>query len=326
MQTDYYRIESQEHVPPLLFEVMLGQVEGDAVKAIDAIIEAESPYDVDPGLVVSLAVFVAFQWVRGEMFRRGQEASLTAMYRMAYGELTDDAIRAQLVRAGEVADAEAMVTGRQFIDDLREGRIVLSPHKSNSIAMSGEMAVQIGEWLITRRWHVYRGSGLATSDEPVVTVGGPGLSRREESGIGLAGAVLFPLSPSALLVMFHPLLNLDPGALVPDLVPAEVAECNLEIAANSTRWVFEQPPSHAARTICVPVRWPEAATEQLVATNPDDPSELHRFFRRTRWVTTPSPPKWPVDRWWREGWSVPMSEVHRWTVEMGERNNPHADE
>jgi hypothetical protein len=184
----------------------------------------------------------------------------------------------------------------------------VTPQKASIIGLSGEIATVIGEHLIGRRWALYRAPlPLVTSDEPVVVVGGPGMSRREQVGIVAAGVVMFPLAPDTLLAMFHPLLDFDMDALCPELTFTEVTECNREIAANSTRWIFEHPGTHYAESLTLPIRPPSSRIE--VFANNENRSRLLRSYRNARWAFVEDPPPWPVARWWRPGWTVPLAVV-----------------
>src|SRR5262249_3410185 len=97
------------------------------------------------------------------------------------------------------------------------------------------------------------------------------------------------------------------------LSPIEVAECNLEICANSTRWVFEPLDAVFAQVVTLPIRPPEATLEVFQEAGPPRADggqrELLRTFRLTRWGYAKTPPPWPVARWWAEGWSERMSWV-----------------
>jgi len=319
-QTDYYRVEADEidpdKLPPLLFELMLGEVEGNAVAAINALIAATDPYEIDPELGSYLAWFVAFQWVRGEAFRTAHREMISEVFREMHADITDEGI-AMLVRdSGEEATPERLAEYRQAFADLRERRIRVTPQKASIIGLSAEIAATIGEQLIGRRWVLYRAPlPLITCDEPVVVIGGPGLLRRRQVGIARAGVVLFPLAPDTLLAMFHPLLDLDPAAVYPELTLSEVAECNLEIAANSTRWIFEHPDMHYAETLALPIRPPVSSVEVLHSSDEDTTRLLHSY-RNSRWAFVTDPPPWPVTRWWRAGWSLPIAGVDWLAAQM----------
>lgn len=145
---------------------------------------------------------------------------------------------------------EEVARHRAFLEDLQAGRVWPERPEAAVIAMSAEVAESLGEHLVSRRWQVYKAPPiLVTCDEPVVTVGGPGSPRSERSGVSEAGVVMYPLCPSALLVMFHADMQPQPPAV---LDHAETAEINKEIIASSSRWAFERPVRRVAAGLRIP--------------------------------------------------------------------------
>jgi hypothetical protein len=320
-RTDYYRVEADELdpsvVPPLLFELMLGEVEGYAVKAIDALLAVDDPYEIDPELGSWLAWFLAFQWTRGESFRESHSEMVSEMMREMWSNISDAAIATLAQDMGEEPTPERIAEYRAVFTALKQRRLRVVPQKASIIGLSGEIAATVGELLIGRRWALYDAPlPLVTSDEPVAVVGGTGRPRREESGIAGSGAILFPLSPDRLLAMFHPLLDFDAAATYPELTLTEVAECNLEIAANSTRWVFELPDARFAESVVLPIQPPAASLQVFTSAHG---SSLIRSYRLSRWAYATDPPPWPVQRWWRSGWSEPLAFVDWLAAHVTER-------
>ncbi|GAA2216016.1 hypothetical protein GCM10009850_114850 [Nonomuraea monospora] len=303
-ETDFYRIEhpaiDSAQVPPLLFETMLGQLEGNAKFAIDELIKHHDVKSLDPDHVALFAWHLAFSITRGTAFRAEQQELLNDFYRLQYAKFTDEDIKAQLRKHGVEPTSEIVGVHREYLDDLRDGRLRVEKTNAALIASSGEMAAVLGEYLLQRNWVVYDTPPiLVTCDEPAITVGGPGAPRSERAGVESAGVIMYPLNPAHLLVLFHPEMRpLGP----PFLDRVETAEVNREIIASASRWAFEKPSRHIAQSMRVPPV-PEAAfmREGPLPQIEGAESELYRSFKPTRWRDETIAPAWPVARWWR-GW------------------------
>jgi hypothetical protein len=153
--------------------------------------------------------------------------------------------------------------------------------------------------LLLRDWFVFRSdlSPIITSDEPVVMIDGPGGDRRQRGGVGTESVIVFPLAPNAVLAMFHPDLELDDAAVLPDLDVLEADELNLEIAGNSHRWMFERPDRSRTLTLALPPLQPANGIDGPL-TVVGEPGELYRTYKPSRWYSTPNPPSWSVGRRW----------------------------
>ncbi|MFC4033741.1 DUF4238 domain-containing protein [Streptomyces polygonati] len=298
-ETDYYLLASPdvdpETVPPLLFEVMLGEVEQWAKAVIDKIISSGLA-SISMRERVELAWFLAFQVTRGHRFRVRQREMANDLMVLQYGDLTPEGARHLLkerkLAVTDSAVEEAVEASRQ----LRDGEIFVSPQDVAIVASSGEMALVIGEHLVGRNWQVYDSiPNLVTCDEPVVPIGGPGASREEWVGYQAAGAVIFPLSPSKLLVMFRE--DLTP-MVDSRLSREETVEVNREIISAASRWAFERPVKHVTERLRVPpVPSPMVVRDGPYWSDGDGRKAIFRTYSPTRWQKGLAPP-WPVARWW----------------------------
>jgi hypothetical protein len=219
-ETDYYRIEAEGvdpgALPPQLFEALLGLLEGESAQAIRRIIGDDLPA-LDDNLTFNFSLFLSFQVLRGRAHRESMIATTSNMYRLLLSHWTDDHIRSHLSQLGEESDEE-VAAHRRAIDDLVAGKYQVGPHQATLLAEAGELAFDMVPYVLGRKWVVYEGSGnLLTCDEPVVPVGGPPYRRNDAVGLGTAGALLFPLTPKLLLVMFHPLVDVDGVTAYPHL-------------------------------------------------------------------------------------------------------------
>ncbi len=118
--------------------------------------------------------------------------------------------------------------------------------------------------------------------------------------MAMAGAIVLPLDPHRLLVMFHPRLQLDPTALHQELDLIEADEVNLFVAAHSDRWTFELPDRSRMTTLFVPplpddrVAIPQVARRSDPATG--NIGELRRLHSPARWGRAWRVPGAPIDR------------------------------
>jgi hypothetical protein len=295
-QTDFYNLSSPDidpdELPPLLFEVLLSEVESWGKHAIDALLQTQ-PRDLDPEMMAHFTFYLALQMTRGEAFREQLRASSQQMAVLQFGEMTDEGIRHTLRKRGKPVTDEEVAKGRRALDQLKSGDLRVVPADAFMTGLAGRVAYDLGEHLLAREWVVWQAPPiLFTCDEPVVILGGPGEARDERVGLEGAAVVAFPLAPNAVLVMTP--YELPPGRL--DHV--EVAELNREIAASATRWVFERGDRRASTVMSVPpLPTPRTRTEEVRIADPH--RRLVRHYRPSRWAGQLDPPDWPVARWYR---------------------------
>jgi len=307
-ETDFYRITADdldpEEMPPLLFETMLSQVEGDAKRCIDLLL-AGGPRALDMKDSIAFATFLAFQVTRGRAFRARLLDGMNRVLFLTFQNLTDAGI-AQKVRerhGGEEPSAEEVANVRSFIEDWRAGKWRVGPQQAAAIAQAGEDAQKMAFYFLGRPWKVYESRlPLVTCDEPVVPIHGPRGRPRAEAGVGAAGVIVLPLDPQHLLAMFHPKLVVSEDGLEPSLLPNEADEINLFVAAHSHFWMFEQPNLTRTTTLFVPPLPDEQIVMPTVArrTGPESGriEELRHVSSPNRWSKGFGNPTPPVERWW----------------------------
>lgn len=223
---------------------------------------------------------------------------MTDGFKLAYGEITDEGIRRELLERGLEPDAENMTLFRCFVDELHRGDVTVGPEKAAAIGMSGKLAAELGSELFARGWRIYRvPTILLTCDEPVIPIAGPPHPRVEAGGLGAAGVVMFPLTPGLLLAMFDG-FNAAPAPPL-ELGPRDVSQLNREIAASASRFVFERLCRNVARQFRLPKA--PATYSRAAPTRVDGAGEryLIRAHRPSRWANAKCPPPWPVERWFR---------------------------
>jgi hypothetical protein len=296
--TDFYRVESPDldrhEFPPALIEKLLGHIEGNAVPALEALIQKGVDGQTDMERF-EVARFMGFQYLRGQRSRNLVKTAAESYVRLLHEDLSPDGIRELLSRNGKDPSPENVdaFTGYQAL--LKEKKITVSPQQAALVGMPLMFADQMAEILYDKTWVLFRTRPiLMTSDEPVIAIGGPGRDRKIEAGLGTAPVVIFPLAPDALLVMFtetpHPYM-------LQELTLIELAELNREIAASASRWVIDQEGRKAALYFDLPPAPTSALELDDWATNGETSGDIIRTTRPNRWAQTTTPPDWPVLRW-----------------------------
>jgi hypothetical protein len=299
--TDFYRLESPDievgTIPPQLMETLLSDIEAQAKRILDEYIRTGSCDD--PQEMAWLAWFFAMQITRGVSNRLEQAHITTNAMKLQFSGWTDETIREFLVRKGDPAEPDDVASARRAIDDVAAGNVWIAPQDPAAAAMSAKMALEIGETLLGRRWLIFRSpyGGLITCDEPVVMVPEPGEDRGQRPGVANAGVIIVALDPHTLLAMFRRDLIPTGAGRIPGLLPSEVHELDVEIAANSHRWLIEQPQRSATLSLPLPLPAQLFAQEGPLPGDTHG-SELYRSFKPTRWANTSSPPPPPIERWW----------------------------
>jgi hypothetical protein len=318
-ETDYYRFESHDidpvEFPPMIIEALLGAIEAPAVKAIDSMLEARGRRP-DPAAAAVVAQFLGCQLTRGHSFRAQMRELVQKAHVLQYGRMTAAGIRHMLEkRAGASVDDAAVQEAVRFLDDLEAGDVVIRPQDAWIMGMALQYAELVGLVLTAREWRVIETPrNLVTCDEPVVLIGGPGISRAEQGGIATAGVIVFPLAPDALLAMFRE--DVAPIGAEPALNLLEAADINREILANASRWGFERPGRRATLGLRVPAFRERVRFDDGLGLSSDLPgAELVRIHKPSRWAAEPSRP-WPVERWWT--WATGSADDRRRSHAAGE--------
>lgn len=295
-ETDFYRLEAdgvdEDEVPPLALEVLLSEIEGSAKLGLDELLEFGEP---TPENGMFLAWFIALQATRGRGFRATLRAQANEIARLQYETMDEAGVRRLMRSNGGAATDADVAAGMDAIAKIVAGEWKLTPQDAALAGLAAQAAEElVGLLLLERHWLVYDTPALlVTCDEPVVPVGGPLADRGEQAGFGDAPVILFPLTPSKLLVLLR--RDLQPEGRR-ELDAVELADVNRELMAASTRWVFEKPSRHIGERMRVPGPSPAIVSEVWEGSR-EEGRVVHRMHRPTRWVSAPDTP-WPVSRWW----------------------------
>lgn len=303
-RTDYYNLASEDldpdQVPPLLAETLLSEIEALGKNAIDALLD-KGVKDLSHQERSDLAVFLGFQSVRGDSTREMIRKVANDDFKIQYGQLNNDGIRRELIKRGLEATEASVAESAKFITDLNEGSVTVGPQRPAEVMHAFQMALKVAEVLYDRHWATFKTAPiLLTCDEPVIPLGCPGDNRAELTGIADARAIIFPLAPDSLLVMFR---NPPSARTLAPLTHQELAEINHEVIAHAARWAFERPRRKTSMALRVPPR-PQATqiVEHEVTGKPN--TSIVRLFKPSRWAESSHPPTWPVSKWL---WHSPFS-------------------
>ncbi|WP_196811029.1 DUF4238 domain-containing protein [Arthrobacter sp. 35W] len=297
--TDFYSMASEDLdpavFPPLYAETQLSEVEASGKKAIDELLR-HGLSDADPTTKDNLATFLGFQHVRGAGPRERSQAIANESFLLQYGEMSDEKLGALIGKGGLPATKERLVEVKEYIASVRIGSVQIEQQTPEAVSKSFLAAMPVAEELSKRHWVIYRTPRLLiTCDEPVVSIGGLKTSRALKTGTAEAWVVIFPLAPDALLAMFkHPP---QPHWLA-ELSTIEIVEINHEVLANSHKLAFEIPSRRMAEALSVP----RASAALEVIEHPIEGDESRSFISfhiPSRWKDSPTPPPWPVERWYR---------------------------
>ena len=304
-ETDYYSLAAEgldpDELPPLLFEVLLDQIERWGVEGIEHLLEM--PLRPDPQVTARFTWFLGMTMTRGNSMRHRLRMVAQETMRVAYGGVTRDGVRSMISAAGDTPTDDDVDESMAFIEKIRAGTVRMTPQEAALVGLAANLSFRLGEELIRRPWTLFETPKvLVTCDEPVVTVGGPGHRRDERAGLETSGVVVFPLTPGLVLVMFHPVRAARLGVPLDHLPVAElelpeVHELNREIAMNCHRWIFERPTKRVGPRLQVPPDPGSAVFEERPDLQAIDhpEGEVIRVYGNTRW---PPGAPWPVDAWW----------------------------
>lgn len=279
-------IDPNEH-PDLWFETHMGRIEDKAAGWLRALDQQPDGRVRDPNLTHNLAVFLALQSQRTPRSRSFELDLDAAITRFGPRTVVDDRMMLPLLCRALGLPYSPLEHSRiveQILARPEFSRDATAKAIDNSIKVWRN---QITPLFACRRqwWLVSSPTALVTCDEPVVPVQ---RARWPRSRIARFDSplILYPIGPHRLLVGTPPERTLTaPLTLTSD----ETQAVNLEIAAHSLQFVYEQPGTDTAARMSLPLM------------PIFDPTEAATFWDAmnapTRWSGTADPPPWPLQRW-----------------------------
>lgn len=131
--TDFYRVEAQEldahDYPPLLIENLLGHIEGRARPSFDALL-AEGVQRLSDKARLDIAMFMGYQYLRGQRARQFAQQAAESMFRMQYADLAPEAVREMLKARGKEGTEDELARFGKAQEMLKQGKIRASPQKA----------------------------------------------------------------------------------------------------------------------------------------------------------------------------------------------------
>lgn len=166
-ETDFYRLQSPEldpaSVPPLSFEVLLAESEGEAVSAIDQLVGGHRRQD-DPKGMFMLAWFMALQMTRGRSFRARLQEQLRVMTIIQAPETEEQARRLLQDSEGAVSE-ESVASLLTSVELLKSGDLIVEHKQASMIQLAAEAAQRLLPQLLFRDWLVYRDVFRSSEEE-----------------------------------------------------------------------------------------------------------------------------------------------------------------
>jgi|GEM_PF-5219922 len=302
--TDFYAIRSEQidedEPPPMLMETMLAKIEGSVVAPIDKLIEV-GPAGLSMEDTHAICRFVGFQIQRGRHGRELLTELSSQAARLFRTSKSDGSIKKMLRKRGQPTGEKEIAEVREALNALNDGTIDVRAPKAMLIWLSADAGENAWKFLASRRWMVcHSGTEIVTCDEPVAFVSA---SLRQDGalrGIGLSSAIVFPLDPHHLLVMFHPDMPFDELGMMSELLPSETEEINSVLAWNASRWIFERAESHRVQNLWVPPQPQEKLMLTRLPLSEPSNGEVAHFRSRPRVHPLLPGLKRPVDRWFAE--------------------------
>jgi hypothetical protein len=295
-ETDFYRLEEGAfRGSPVWWEAFLSEIEERTAVTLRTLDEVQMT-ELDADSYSEFLWFLALQITRGAHFRRNLQWTMLQKYEIGFEQAGDDFIEKRVRESGADVTPESVGIARGQLEQMRANPEMLPIFNALKIRESARLAKEVVPILWTRRPVLYRTPArLVTSDEPVAPVAEDLGAKVGDFGMANAPVLVFPISPTRLLALFHPEF---PILLPPDaqLTVNECLDLNQAILGNAYRFAFERPAMHLTEQLFVPPR-PEGGTREVVQRMQSG-KELHRFLPARRWRGSPHAPIRPVARWW----------------------------
>jgi hypothetical protein len=223
---DFYSTIADGVGPNVAVERLLAEIDGRASAVVDKL-TSKSPLPVTGTERESLALFLAFQNVRGPRFRREAEA------------LTDLAIKAQLTM-DENREAHGGKLEEEFT---RYDDVEFAEHQNEAIRLMLDLVEPLAGSLRTRLITIVRFGqpGAVLTDDPMVLYRRPGpQSGIEGVGVATADEVWLPLDRSTGLILHH---DTAVGERVLDFQgkPAVMLDFNQRVVSSCFSEIYAHP-------------------------------------------------------------------------------------
>ena len=190
----FYDVPQGLGLPTRYIEDLLGEVEGRAANAIDAVLAGDFPPSMQTRM--DIALFAALQTTRGWRFRNDFNQVAQEAARAAAKETTRAQVERTLRRTGRSVTGKSIDRWHEVTFRFEGVRAL--PGRSMHLRFMLESAMEIAlPILLARPWRLYefRQPGIVTSDQPIAMWSPPGGTL----GWGRATIVWLPLTPTIAL-------------------------------------------------------------------------------------------------------------------------------
>jgi hypothetical protein len=211
-----------------------------------------------PGRKAPLALFLAFQYVRGPLTRRTlvQHYQVTAEALQAFAG--PEGIRKREQKTGIPITDENRSALAAYLSRLGDPDVVAKQAKVRHLDMLTEQAFNLVPFFDGRTWCLYEFGAplLLTSDEPVALVGRNFREPGGPAGIANALQIVFPVDPTRALILARPDLGVVPGRYSGDAEQARVI--NHHVAFNGYRHIVRIPGTNPLQGMTLEKQAPAA--------------------------------------------------------------------
>ena len=254
LETDFYAVEGENGRSQDVERLLSDHIESPGAAGIERILKGEfPPKPEDRG---AIAIFVAFQCLRGNVTRTGYTQVVDALSKFTLANTTSKVIRdVVLKQEGREPTAEEIQRQKAFLVDTDKYNIV--PHQNDSIRAMLNMAPGLANIIANRKWFLvdHAEPCLVTSDEPVVRWSDPQKLDSFSHGWGTADELRMPLTPRYCLVMTWEASTREQVVhLGSKLGPQMARGTNFLIAAHAFRWIFQHPDTDPLNGVILPPR------------------------------------------------------------------------
>jgi len=283
-ETGFYSIPTadiEEHAQaghdPEFVEKVLAQIEGNAKRIFDCVLDGAFPLPSEDKFKLSL--FLSLQMTRDWSYREQINELIDQLFPYYLeSALTDEKIRGFLKGRDDPHDPAAIET---FRNEALENPPKLRMSPSRIIQQSLDSALHVTlEHLYFRSWRVltFDSPCLVTSDHPFGYWSPPG-GPEGPYGVGNAPVVFYPIDRRTALMMH---LRKLPEIVQQSGAP-RAKQINLTVATEASKWIFHHPEDDPLASLEIPSK--EQFVDEVVGRRVDNNGnlrELHRLVRRSR--------------------------------------------
>lgn len=254
LETDFYSVEGEHGWSQDIERLLSERIESPGAAGIDRILRGEFP--PKPEERAAVAIFVAFQCLRGNVSRAGYNQVVDTLTKSTLANTTSEIIREVISKREErEPTAEEITRQKAFLASIDQYNIV--PHQNDSIRAMLEMAPDLADSIAERKWFLvdHGEPCLLTSDEPVVRWSDPKNLGPFSHGWVTAEQLWMPLTPRYCLVMTWEAQARERVVYLGSKAgPQTARSINFMIAAYAFRWIFHHPGTDPLNGVALPPR------------------------------------------------------------------------